>query len=91
MVLMIFGPLGRSTYQDATLLHLLVCPVYLHGTLLREGSESEDDYLPLESGSRAGVFQHTHTRKESMVSMTGFVRSLFTMRMDLTCSAFVLS
>lgn len=33
----------------------------------------------------------THSRKESMVSMTGFVRNLFTMRMDLTCSAFVLS
>ena len=26
-----------------------------------------------------------------MVSMTGFVRNLFTMRIDLTCSAFVLS
>ena len=47
--------------------------------------------LPLESGSHASVFEHTHTRKESMVSMTGFVRSLFTMRIDLTCSAFVLS
>jgi len=33
----------------------------------------------------------THSRKESMVSMTGFVRNLFTMRMDLACSAFVLS
>jgi hypothetical protein len=40
---MIIGSLGRSSYRDATLLHLLVCPVYLHGTPLREGSESEDD------------------------------------------------
>ena len=79
---------GGSTYRDATLLHLLVCPVYLHGTPLREGSESEDDCLPLESASNASVFKHTHTRKESMVSITGFVRSLFTMRIDLTCSAF---
>jgi hypothetical protein len=83
--------LRRSTYQDATLLHLLVCPVYLHGTLLREGSEFEDGCLMLESGSHTSVFKHTHTRKESMVSMTGFVRSLFTMRIDLTCSAFLMS
>jgi hypothetical protein len=88
---MMFGSLGRSTYRNATLPHLLVCPVYLHGTPLREGSESEDGCLPLESGSHVGVFKHTHTRKESMVSMTGFVRSLFTTRIDLTCSAFVLS
>jgi hypothetical protein len=32
-----------------------------------------------------------YSRKESMVSMTGFVRNLFTMRIDLTCSALVLS
>ena len=32
-----------------------------------------------------------HLRKESMVSTTGFVRNLFTIRMDLSCSAFVLS
>ena len=82
---------ARSTYQDATLLHLLVCPVYLHGTPLREGSEFEDGCLPLKSESHASVFKHTHKRKESMVSMTGFVRSLFTMRIDLTCSAYVLS
>jgi hypothetical protein len=88
---MIFGSLRRSTYQDATLLHLLVCPVYLHGMPSREGSESEDDCLSLESGSHASIFKQTHTRKESMVSMTGFVRSLFTMRIDLTCSAFVMS
>ena len=42
-----FGSLRRSTYRDATPLHLLVCPVYLRGTPLREGSESEDDCLPL--------------------------------------------
>jgi hypothetical protein len=88
---MIFGSPRRSTYQDATLLHLLVCPVYLHGTPLREGSEFEDDCLLLELGSYASVFKHAHTRKESIVSMTGFVRSLFTMRIDLTCSAFVMS
>lgn len=41
---------ARSTYQDATLLHLLVCPVYLHGTPLREGSEFEDGCLPLKVG-----------------------------------------
>jgi hypothetical protein len=35
--------------------------------------------------------ESTHSRKESMVSMTGFVRSLFTMRIDLAWSAFVLS
>ena len=47
---MIIEPLGRSTHRDATLLHLLVCPVYLHGTPLREGSESEDDCFAVRVG-----------------------------------------
>ncbi len=87
---MILGSLGQCTHLGATFLHPLVYPVYLHGTPLHEGSESEDDCLLLESGSHASELKHTHTRKESMVSMTGFVRSLFTMRIDLTCSAFAL-
>jgi hypothetical protein len=47
---MIFGSLRRSTCQDATLLHLLVCPLYLHGTPSREGSESEDDCFAVRVG-----------------------------------------
>ena len=37
------------------------------------------------------VLMMAYSRKVSMVSMTGFVRNLFTMRIDLTCSTFGLS
>lgn len=61
---MIFGSLGRSTYRDATLLHLLVCPVYLHETPLREGSGSEDDCFAVRVGVSCGRIQtYSHEKR----------------------------
>ena len=62
---MVFGSLGRSPYRDATLLHLLVCPLYLHGTPSREGSESEDDCFAVRIGNSCERIQ-TYSHEKSV-------------------------
>jgi hypothetical protein len=73
-------------------LHALryVWPVFMEGLYTGVVRSKMADCF-LRQRSRASKEKNTHLRKESMVSITGFVRSLFTIRIDLTCSAFVLS